>query len=180
VRQGARWLAALRAELLSFPAGLHDDQVDALSLIGQLLARVGAGPKLKPSEPPRRDDYRPAFDMWSPDRNRKAAVHGLKKVLGSSTVKSNSSVLLFEQFPPLHDMQLLRVRRPVIVEENLVVQPNGVDHQRVALLVMANRLPVPRRLGIGRMGHIHIDTPDMSCASPSKIIVTCLGVARNK
>src|SRR5207253_2025197 len=37
VRQGAPWLADLRAELLSFPAGRHDDQVDALGLVGQLL-----------------------------------------------------------------------------------------------------------------------------------------------
>jgi hypothetical protein len=60
-------LAALRAELLSFPAGMHDDQVDALSLVGQLLDRIGAGQKLKLPETPRRDDYRPAFDTWSPD-----------------------------------------------------------------------------------------------------------------
>jgi predicted phage terminase large subunit-like protein len=32
VRQGARWFADLRAELLSFPAGRHDEQVDALGL----------------------------------------------------------------------------------------------------------------------------------------------------
>jgi hypothetical protein len=67
VRQGAPWLAALRAELLSFPAGMHDDQVDALSLIGQLLDRIGAGQKLEPPEPRRRDDYRPAFETWSTD-----------------------------------------------------------------------------------------------------------------
>src|SRR5260221_10804580 len=34
VRQGAPWFADLRAELLSFPAGRHDDQVDALGLVG--------------------------------------------------------------------------------------------------------------------------------------------------
>jgi hypothetical protein len=45
VRQGAPWFADLRAELLSFPAGKHDDQVDALGLIGQLLDRIGAGQK---------------------------------------------------------------------------------------------------------------------------------------
>jgi len=33
----ASWVSALRSELLSFPAGKHDDQVDALGLIGQLL-----------------------------------------------------------------------------------------------------------------------------------------------
>jgi phage terminase large subunit-like protein len=33
----APWYPAFRAELLSFPAGRNDDQVDALSLCGQLL-----------------------------------------------------------------------------------------------------------------------------------------------
>jgi predicted phage terminase large subunit-like protein len=33
----APWYADFRSELLSFPAGKHDDQVDALGLIGQLL-----------------------------------------------------------------------------------------------------------------------------------------------
>ena len=41
----AHWRADLEAELLRFPAGKHDDQVDALSLIGQLLDRVGSGTK---------------------------------------------------------------------------------------------------------------------------------------
>jgi hypothetical protein len=35
----------LRSELLSFPAGKHDDIVDALGLIGQLLDRIGLGQK---------------------------------------------------------------------------------------------------------------------------------------
>jgi hypothetical protein len=64
--RGAPWFA-VRAELLSFPAGMHDDQVDALGLIGQLLDRIGAGQKLKPPTAPRRDDYRPTFDTWSSD-----------------------------------------------------------------------------------------------------------------
>jgi hypothetical protein len=42
VRQAAPWLADLRSELLSFPAGLHDDQVDALGLVSQLLNRITA------------------------------------------------------------------------------------------------------------------------------------------
>lgn len=33
----ASWLPALEAELLTFPAGKHDDQVDVLSLFGRLL-----------------------------------------------------------------------------------------------------------------------------------------------
>ena len=37
VPTNAPWFAAFKAELLSFPAGKHDDQVDTISLIGQLL-----------------------------------------------------------------------------------------------------------------------------------------------
>lgn len=43
VPSGAPWLADFRSELLSFPAGKHDDQVDALSLIGQLLDHIQPG-----------------------------------------------------------------------------------------------------------------------------------------
>jgi predicted phage terminase large subunit-like protein len=39
----ASWYPAFRSELLSFPAGKHDDQVDALGLVGQLLDRMMAG-----------------------------------------------------------------------------------------------------------------------------------------
>ena len=39
----APWYPALRSELLSFPAGKHDDQVDALGLVGQFLDRMTAG-----------------------------------------------------------------------------------------------------------------------------------------
>lgn len=45
----APWYADLRSELLSFPAGKHDDQVDALGLVGQLLDKMIKGPK--PVEP---------------------------------------------------------------------------------------------------------------------------------
>jgi predicted phage terminase large subunit-like protein len=41
------WFAAFQQELLSFPVGRHDDQVDALGLIGQMLATVMAGQKPK-------------------------------------------------------------------------------------------------------------------------------------
>jgi predicted phage terminase large subunit-like protein len=47
---GAPWRADLEAELLSFPAGRHDDQVDALGLVGQLLDIIlpPEGPKPPP------------------------------------------------------------------------------------------------------------------------------------
>jgi predicted phage terminase large subunit-like protein len=49
---GAPWWPDFRAELLSFDAGKHNDQVDALGLVGQLLDRMVPGrvrgkPKLK-------------------------------------------------------------------------------------------------------------------------------------
>ena len=57
----APWWPDLRSELLSFPAGKHDDQVDALGLVGQLLDRMLAG---KPVPPPGKtakpNDYRAA------------------------------------------------------------------------------------------------------------------------
>ena len=45
------WYPALRSELLSFPAGKHDDMVDALGLIGQILDRMSAGTKPQQRQP---------------------------------------------------------------------------------------------------------------------------------
>jgi predicted phage terminase large subunit-like protein len=60
VPQNASWIAELRSELLSFPAGKYDDQVDALGLIGQLLDTICAGHKPQPPESPRLETgYRP-------------------------------------------------------------------------------------------------------------------------
>jgi len=39
----AAFLPELEAELLTFPAGVHDDQVDALGLVGQLLDKMKVG-----------------------------------------------------------------------------------------------------------------------------------------
>ena len=43
VPERAPWYADFRSELLSFDAGKHDDQVDALGLVGQLLDRMVPG-----------------------------------------------------------------------------------------------------------------------------------------
>jgi predicted phage terminase large subunit-like protein len=56
----AAWLADFRAELLSFPAGRHDDQVDAIGLIGQLLDKMVRPAKVKPVQ-------RPVRDLWDRD-----------------------------------------------------------------------------------------------------------------
>lgn len=54
----APWYAALRGELLSFPAGKHDDCVDALGLVGQLLDKMvhGQHPK-KPEKSQNQSGY---------------------------------------------------------------------------------------------------------------------------
>lgn len=47
----APWRADLHAEMMSFPVGVHDDQVDALGLVGQLLDRMQSGKPLSPQAP---------------------------------------------------------------------------------------------------------------------------------
>lgn len=51
VPHNAPWYADFRTELLSFPAGKHDDQVDAIGLVGQLLDKMMAGDAPKKPEP---------------------------------------------------------------------------------------------------------------------------------
>lgn len=53
----APWRADFEAEMLRFPASVHDDQVDACGLIGQLLDTMLAGQKPKTDEQKNRDDY---------------------------------------------------------------------------------------------------------------------------
>lgn len=57
IRPDAPWRADLISECLRFPAGVHDDQVDALGLAGQLLDKMLAGFKPRPQEKPKRDRY---------------------------------------------------------------------------------------------------------------------------
>ena len=49
----APWRADLTSELMSFPVGVHDDQADALGLIGQILDKMdnGTAPKPQPDKP---------------------------------------------------------------------------------------------------------------------------------
>ena len=67
----APWYPALRSELLSFPAGKYDDQVDALGLIGQLLDRITAGQRPKKPEQKKLelDAYRPFDDAYDLQRD---------------------------------------------------------------------------------------------------------------
>lgn len=55
----AKWFPSLRSELLSFPAGKHDDQVDALGLVGQLLDKMVSGQHpAKPEKPKNISGYK--------------------------------------------------------------------------------------------------------------------------
>lgn len=49
--QNGSWVPDLLAELTSFPAGKHDDQVDALGLVGRLLDQMLAGRAPKAERP---------------------------------------------------------------------------------------------------------------------------------
>ncbi len=53
VPTNALWFPDFRSELLSFPAGKHDDQVDALGLIGQLLDAMYTKQKTGQTQPVR-------------------------------------------------------------------------------------------------------------------------------
>jgi predicted phage terminase large subunit-like protein len=67
VPSGASWVSAFRAELLSFPAGKHDDQVDALGLIGQLLDTILPGQHPPKPEPNKPDQGYRAIEQTRPD-----------------------------------------------------------------------------------------------------------------
>jgi predicted phage terminase large subunit-like protein len=67
----APWYPALRSELLSFPAGRHDDQVDALGLIGQVLDRMSAGQERPKKDGPMRGMYDMSLDeLWKAQPKR--------------------------------------------------------------------------------------------------------------
>lgn len=51
IKKDAAFLSDLISELMSFPVGVHDDQVDALGLVGQLMDRMSYGNKPKEDKP---------------------------------------------------------------------------------------------------------------------------------
>lgn len=59
VKADAPWLPEFMSELLHFPAGKHDDQVDALGLVGQLLDMMVSGTKAPAAAPKKPTDYKP-------------------------------------------------------------------------------------------------------------------------
>jgi predicted phage terminase large subunit-like protein len=54
----APWVTALKSEMLSFPVGVHDDQVDTLGIIGRMLDEM-MGARVPKAQPEAVDlDYR--------------------------------------------------------------------------------------------------------------------------
>lgn len=51
VLKDAPFLSDLVSEMMSFPVGVHDDQVDALGLVGQLIDKMSSGNKPKAEKP---------------------------------------------------------------------------------------------------------------------------------
>ena len=70
---GAPWLTDFTNELMTFPVGKHDDQVDALGLVGQLLDKMES-PRKPPGDEPIRGTMdmtmAEAFKMANPAANR--------------------------------------------------------------------------------------------------------------
>lgn len=62
----APWRAEFESELLRFPAGVHDDQVDALGLVGQLLDTMLSGRKPEPANQRRAGGFSPMTRRTSP------------------------------------------------------------------------------------------------------------------
>ena len=66
----ASWRADLESEMMSFPVGKHDDMVDALGLVGQLLDRMISPPEPKPDDEPIRGTldmtFAEAMDLANP------------------------------------------------------------------------------------------------------------------
>jgi len=64
----AKWYPDFRSELLSFPAGKNDDQVDALGLVGQLLNKMSVGQKpVEPEKPKNVSGYKAITERSNAD-----------------------------------------------------------------------------------------------------------------
>jgi phage terminase large subunit-like protein len=66
---GSAWWPDLQSELLAFPAGKHDDQVDAFGLVGQLLEKMVHGRKPKVKEKVESYAYQDPQEIYGGDKD---------------------------------------------------------------------------------------------------------------
>ncbi len=69
--RNAPWVDALVNEMLVFPAGTNDDQVDVLGLFGRMLNRMSKGREPGPPKPNPLDGGLPTFDDLMADAERR-------------------------------------------------------------------------------------------------------------
>ncbi|MBL8999393.1 MAG: phage terminase large subunit, partial [Gemmatimonadetes bacterium] len=69
--QSAHWVTDLITEMMSFPAGKHDDQVDALGLVGRLMDTMVGG-KRPVTQQEQKSRWQQAFDR----RHKAGQTHG--------------------------------------------------------------------------------------------------------
>ena len=86
--------ADFRAELLSFPAGKHDDQVDALGLVGQVLDKMHAGALPKPPEKLRCANEMTMDEAWDLARPKRPGVCAHLTAQSSYEQVTRSPILL--------------------------------------------------------------------------------------
>jgi hypothetical protein len=67
---------------------------------------------------------------------------------------------IVDHFPALYNVQLFSMRRAVDVHGQSGVLADGVDDQRVPL-IMPDRLAIPGRLRIFRMGNVQVDVTEL-------------------
>lgn len=73
VPKGALWVTDLVSEMMSFPVGVHDDQVDALGLVGQILDRM-SGNKNKPAPPKKPQPRGTVYLQGAPEPQAKTRI----------------------------------------------------------------------------------------------------------
>src|SRR4029077_7681319 len=65
------------------------------------------------------------------------------------------------QLESLNHVQLLCMRRAVTIQRTFVIKSDRIDDERVAILVMSDRLPVPVVTGILAVRHVEINSADL-------------------
>jgi predicted phage terminase large subunit-like protein len=81
--KGKQWAHNLMDEMVRFPAGTHDDQVDVLSLFGRMLGEMIGGMERKRDEKPR------GLTFEDLERNRQRINRGRRSIMGAPYARSN-------------------------------------------------------------------------------------------